>query len=407
MTVTDANSCSTSTTVTITEPAVLAANPTVIDASCNGNNNGSISTAPSGGTPGYTYLWNGGQTTSSRTGLAAGTYTVTVTDANGCSVVSTNVVAQPVVLGLTLTPTNVSCNGAGNGAIVSNVTGGTAPYTYLWNGGITTADRTGLNPGNYTLTVTDANGCVATQTTSITQPAILNISTSRTNVSCFGGSNGTANAAASGGTSPYSFAWTGPGGFNSTSQNLTGLFAGTYNVIVTDANGCTKTVNVVLTQPAAPISATFNNNPGTLQVVPSGGTPFYSVRWNTGATTSTISTTSGNTYTVTVTDSKGCKGTFSTVAVRLAGVDPSTDFPVSVYPNPTAGLLNIEFDANETEVIRITLRDLSGRLILTDEKYAAAGINKLNYDLTQYAGGMYLLSIEKNDAKGVVRIVIE
>ncbi|MBL7925972.1 MAG: T9SS type A sorting domain-containing protein, partial [Bacteroidia bacterium] len=144
---------------------------------------------------------------------------------------------------------NISCNGGNNGAITTTGSGGKTPYTYLWNNGTTIKSRTGLAASNYTLTVTDNKGCVYTQTFNITQPAVLSISTSKTNVSVNGGNDGSATATVTGGTSPYSYSWnTSP---VKTTSNATGLVAGTYTVTVTDANSCTATKSVTITQPGA------------------------------------------------------------------------------------------------------------------------------------------------------------
>ena len=145
-----------------------------------------------------------------------------------------------------------------------------------------------------------------------------------------------------------------------------------------------------------------------MTIAGTGGTPGYTYKWNTGSTSATISTVSGTTYTVTVTDSKGCRTTLtSPVAVRVAGVDPNAGLNVSVYPNPTAGQLNVEIAANEADMLRFTLRDVSGRIIFTDERIAAEGTNKLFFDLTGYAGGIYLLGVERNGVHEIIRVMVE
>ncbi|MBS1613682.1 MAG: choice-of-anchor L domain-containing protein, partial [Bacteroidetes bacterium] len=212
LTITDGNGCTATTTATVgsnvpTVNVSLATN----NVSCFGGNNGSINTTVTGGTSAYSYAWNGGATSANRTGLAAGNYTLTVTDANACSATATAVIAQPAAaLAVSLATNNVSCFGGNNGSISTTVTGGTSAYGYAWNGGASTANRTGLAAGIYTLTVTDANLCSATASATITQPeAALAVATSTNNVSCFGGSNGSINTTVTGGTATYSYAWNG------------------------------------------------------------------------------------------------------------------------------------------------------------------------------------------------------
>ncbi|WP_174514441.1 SprB repeat-containing protein, partial [Chryseobacterium aquaticum] len=181
----------------------------------------------------YTFNWGGGITTEDRTGLSAGTYTVTITDANGCTGTVNATVTQPTALSATISQTNVSCNGGSNGSASITVSGGTAPYTYSWSPtGGTGATATGLSAGTYTVTVTDANSCSTTRTVTITQPATsVSGTTVVTNVSCNGSSNGAINLTATGGTAPYTFNW----GGGITTEDRTGLSAGTYTVTITDA----------------------------------------------------------------------------------------------------------------------------------------------------------------------------
>ena len=230
---------------TLTQPsAISTATGSQTNVSCNGGTNGSASVTPSGGTPGYTYSWSpSGGTAATATGLAAGSYTVTVTDANGCTATRNYLLTQPSAISTaTGSQTNVSCNGGTNGSASVSPSGGTPGYTYSWSpSGGTAATATGLAAGSYTVTVTDANGCTATRNYFLTQPSVISTATgSQTNVSCNGGTNGSASVTASGGTPGYSYSWSPSGG---TAATATGLAAGSYTVTVTDANGCTATRN--------------------------------------------------------------------------------------------------------------------------------------------------------------------
>src|SRR5205807_371901 len=159
------------------------------------------------GTSPFTYSWSNGATTASLSGLSAGSYSVTVTDANSCNATGSYTVTEPAVLAANVTGTNVSCNGGTNGTAASSPSGGTSPYTYSWSNGATTASLSGLSAGSYSVTVTDAHSCVATGSYTVTQPAVLAANVTGTNVSCNGGTNGTAASAPSGGTSPYTYSW--------------------------------------------------------------------------------------------------------------------------------------------------------------------------------------------------------
>ncbi|MBK8845750.1 MAG: SprB repeat-containing protein [Bacteroidetes bacterium] len=309
VTVTDANGCTGTASYTVTHPPVLTATCSGTNVSCNGGTNGSATATAGGGTSPYSYLWSNSATNATAMNLSAGTYTVTVTDANGCTATCSYTVTQPVVLTATCSGANVSCNGGSNGSASVSAAGGTSPYSYAWTGGSTDASITGLAVGTYTVTVTDANGCIATCSYTVTEPAVLTAMCSGTNVSCNGGSNGSASVTAGGGTSPYSYLWTN----SATTATAMNLSAGTYTVTVTDANGCIATCSYTVTEPTALTLSTshqnvncFGGSNGSLTATAGGGTPVYSYLWNTGAATSTVTGLALGTYTVTVTDANGC-----------------------------------------------------------------------------------------------------
>ena len=322
VTVTDANSCTTTQSFTLTQPAALVATAgTTVNVSCNGGTNGSAKVNVTGGTGSYTYSWSpSGGTAATASGLTAGTYVVTVTDANACTTTQSFTLTQPAALVATAgTITNVSCNGGANGSAKVNVTGGTGGYTYSWSpSGGTGATASGLAAGTYVVTVTDANACTTTQSFTITQPAPLVASAGTTvNVSCNGGTNASATVVVSGGTPGYTYSWSPTGG---TAATASGLQAGTYTVTVTDANGCTTTQGFTLTQPPALVATagtTVNvscngGTNGSAKVNVTGGTGGYTYSWSpSGGTGATASGLAAGTYTVTVTDANGCSTTQS------------------------------------------------------------------------------------------------
>ncbi len=338
-------SCTGSTftvTVSINAPISLTATPT--DATCNGGSTGSISLSVSGGTPGYTYAWTATSftaTTQNLSSLSAKTYSVTVTDSYSpqCTATTSAIVAQPT--GMTITPsiTNILCNGNTTGAISISVSGGTGTITYLWNDGNTSQNRTSLAAGNYSVTVTDANGCTASSgTLAVTQPsAAISITPTVTNVLCNSNSTGAISISVSGGTSPYTYAWTGPSSFTATTQNISSRPAGTYSVTVTDASGCTATYTGTITQPTALSLTTAVTNEtcpsgtgssnGAIDLTVSGGTAAYTYLWVGGATTQDRTGLAAGTYSVTVTDANSCTASRS---VTVTTINSSTVTPGTI-----------------------------------------------------------------------------
>ncbi|MBO9702031.1 MAG: choice-of-anchor L domain-containing protein, partial [Sporocytophaga sp.] len=309
------------------------------DVLCNGGSTGTASVTPSGGYGGtYTYQWknpSGGNfaTTKDVTAMPAGTYSLKVTDPSDNCSVSINVsILQPQVLTVNLTKTEIKCNNETNGGFISEVSGGTPVYTYVWKKGGTVISGvqppfkvlSGQGAGSYTLTITDKNNCTATSSAAtLANPSVLNATSTATNVACNGGSTGAVTLAISGGWSPYTVAWTeATSGYNATTKDISGIKAGTYTAVITDLYGCTKNVpSVSVTQPnilnatTTPTHLTcYGGTNGAIAVTPSGGTTPYTYAWSQfGATLATNPTSQNQTglkagpYTVTISDAKGCQ----------------------------------------------------------------------------------------------------
>lgn len=298
----------------------LVLTPNVTNTTCNASN-GSINLLTSS-TNGYTansFSWKGpagfSAATQNISNLAPGTYTVIVTSAQGatgCTAIATATVSQTATMTVTNTQANVSCNGGSNGSATVNVTGGTPSYTYSWapSGG-NNATASNLAAGAYTCTITDGAGCMVQSTVTITEPPLLTVTSTQTNVACNGGSNGTATVVPSGGVPGYTYSWSPTGGNNATAS---GLSAGPYTCTILDNNGCSiiKTINI--TQPA-PINVTTSQsnvscnggNNGSANVSPSGGTPNYTYFWApVGGTNATATGLSAGTYTCTIEDANNC-----------------------------------------------------------------------------------------------------
>ncbi len=277
---------------------------------CTPQNNGSASTSIVSGTGPFTYLWNTGATTSAITNLGPGIYTCTITDPLGCSKQDSVVLQYPSFLSVNpATIQNASCASSANGIVTINATGGIAPYSYSWSNGATGAVNSSLASGNYTVTITDQNGCTALQTNSITQPTALNVIPSLVNNNCFGGSTGSISLNVSGSTPPYTYAWT-P---NVSSSNIgSGLINGNYFITVTDNNGCTALANATVTSPTALIfNASITNSTcqlpnATINVNPIGATSGYTYNWSNGIVSFNNQNILPGVYTLTVTDNLGC-----------------------------------------------------------------------------------------------------
>jgi gliding motility-associated-like protein len=251
--------CSGTDTITITQPAALVSN-TVSITNANCSTPGAINITVSGGTTPYSFVWSNGASTEDVSGLAAGSYSVTITDANGCSVVNTaNTVnssgqPQPSVNN----SVNPSCNNSNDGSVSLTITNGTAPYSFIWNSGQTTQNLSGLGGGNYSVTVSDALGCTASISVSLTEPSAIQATITTVPADC-NNSNASIDVLASGGAgAPYSFVWQNA----ATSQNLIGLSSGNYAVTIEDANGCTIVENITIATPLIPQLSAFIGQSG-------------------------------------------------------------------------------------------------------------------------------------------------
>jgi gliding motility-associated-like protein len=335
VTVTDGNNCTTAATTTVnatngpTISVVSSSNVT-----CNGGNNGSATVSATGGSGTLTYSWTPGNLSgTSQNNLAAGTYTVTVTDGSGCSNATTVQISQPSAIVLnTGTIVPADC-GVSNGSASVSASGGTGTLNYTWSPNVsTTASATNIASGNYSVTVTDQNGCSASVNLVVPNsngPTVTIQSSS--NISCFGLSNGTATASVTGGTAPYTYSWSPSGGSLATAS---GLAAGTYIVSVTDVDGCIGSASVTITAPAA-ISITETiidsdcaTNNGQISIVASGGSGPYTYAWQPNSSSSSaVNGLAAGTYSVTVTDALGCTSSESYI------VDVQGTIPVTISPS--------------------------------------------------------------------------
>ena len=422
VTVTDARGCAAQLSVSINEPAneLTASLAFKQNVSCYGASDGSATVTPSGGTSPYTYQWNdpNNQTTASATNLSAGQYSVTVTDANGCIAVLPVMItapSSPLAISLQVT-SHVSCFGGNDGSASVTVSGGTPPYNVNWSAGTTSGNSvSGLTAGNYSVFVQDANGCAASQPFVITQPDPVSAAISNTEaVDCHGGSNGSLTVTPSGGTAPYTYQWNDPAA--QTSATAVNLSAGTYSVLVTDANGCPVTINGSVGQPQSPLSVQINvsavkckdGNTGTASGTVSGGTPPYSYFWDDPQEQQTSVATNliAGTYVVTVTDFNGCQisGTAvvsepasplqADVSSTPAGCNGASDGSATVVPSGGQGPYSFQWNdpAGQTGATannltkgeyEVEVQDANGCVITASVSVSEPNVMELSLDYSE------------------------
>lgn len=365
--ITDNNTCTKLDSVLINQPPcndfILAVNAT--DIKCFGETNGSANLVIAQGTPPFSIVWSSGETdVMSVNNLAAGSYTVTVTDAQGCTTFTTFDITEPDDITLALDVQNVTCYGAGDGTIDLTVLGGTYPYTFEWYQGTKligeSEDMLNLSNGTYYVEVTDANECSATAGAGVTQPNKINITDVATDITCAGDGDGAINMTPTGGTLPYTYSWTGPDLFTSTTQDISGLEAGQYNVTLLDASGCIGLHSSYINEPDTVVIFDFSVEcpiPGdnmavvSIDSIQGGQLGEYQISYDGSVYGAfgdyTSSQMVGMTYTVYAMDSNMC-------------VTPN---PVSIIVDPTVEITAINFDpciAPATANIDITVVPTGG-----------------------------------------------
>lgn len=316
--VTDAIGCTASGSFVVTEPPLLTVSTVVIDEQIFQACDGSATATAGGGTPPYLYEWSDGQLGQTASDLCPGTYTVTITDAHGCTTEEIITVNELSCTGFSVAVNTYSltCFESNDGAAVAVVSGGTAPFTYFWPTGGSSADSiSGLGAGSYTVVVTDAVACEQTVSGTVTQPALLEAATAVDPVTCHGLANGAIELTVTGGTTPYAFTWSN----GATTEDLNNLGPGTYGVSIEDANGCTAIASGAVTEPdtlgasSIEVDVTcFEGSDGSIDLTATGGLPPYTFSWSNGATSEDISGLSTGSYTVTFVDQNACVFEYTT-----------------------------------------------------------------------------------------------
>lgn len=338
--VTDDSLCLATYTFTLTDPAAITFSDSIIvDPSCFGESNGSAQVKPQNGIGNYTYSWSTtpAQMVNPATALSAGKYSVTVSDANGCTASTTVNLQQPAPVALTVTPTAVTCFGFNNGSALAVATGGTPAFSYVWNNQDSTASATNLVAATYTVTATDSKGCTISGSATVTEPSPVTDSLSAVRTNCPNSSDGSITAMASGGSGTFSYTLETTTGSilqaGNTSGSFTGLGYGTYLIVAADQNSCP--VSDTISVPRAPYNVYADSSTstscygsqyhdGSVYVqgftIPNG--PFqFSVDGSPLQYSLNFYNLSAGVHTITAQDSYGCDTTFTiTVAEPLPAV---------------------------------------------------------------------------------------
>jgi|GEM_PF-1128364 len=309
VTLTDANNCFTTDSVVLSQPDTLKITSTLIDVLCSSDSTGSVGVTVNGGTLPYTYNWSNSASDDSIANLSAGTYSLTLTDANTCSKTASYTIIEPMPISILLNAQDVACFGDSTGSIRSQISGGITPYTYTWSNNETTADINSLSSGNYTLSVNDANGCVEVDSAQVKENTLISVQLTTTDISCYGDQNGSIQLTVSGGVTPYSYQWNDM----NTGQDRSNLEAGVYSVTITDQSNCSIVKTDTIIEPnqlkindfLQDVSCSGTAD-GSIQLTVNGGVTPYSYQWSSGQSTDSIGSLAGGNYAVTITDANNC-----------------------------------------------------------------------------------------------------
>jgi hypothetical protein len=317
---TNTNGCQDSAAVGISvimNPKPVIVISAVHDVICNGGSTGIIDVVMQSGTAPYTYSWSNGTSFQGASSLSAGTYILICEDSKQCKDTANAQVNEAPAISLSLSATSVLCNGGNSGSATAIATGGTGLLSYSWSNGNSSSTNTNLPAGMYSILVQDDSLCIKMDSIEVTEPGILLVNFSSTNVTCNGLNNGAAQVIVSGGTPPYAYNWSNGGTFDT----INNLSAGYYIITAVDGNLCTTIDSVEIVEPAvllANLTSTsvtcFGNNDGVAMANPSGGTGSYTYLWSSGATGQSSSNLTAGNYSVTISDANLCS-TIDTVSV--------------------------------------------------------------------------------------------
>jgi len=354
------------------------------------------------GTAGLTYVWSTGATTQTISETAPGTYWVEVYDptCGNTPITDTVVIANyPEIAGSPILITDTGCAG-NDGAIDMLILGGTPPYTYLWSDGQTTEDATGLVAGNYVLSVTDTNNCVFESFPIIVNlgQGSVSLTSSSMDVSCNGASDGSIDVTVAGGTGPYTYIWSN----GETTEDVSGLSGGTYDVSITDSAGCGSAISVVITEETALLASgtatdetMVGANDGTITVgTVTGGVPPYSIAWSNGETAFMIFNLAPGMYSGVITDSVGCvftvDYTVNPATSSLTDINELTH--IELFPNPSSGKSVLSFSLSESKDVTVEVMNAIGQVV-KEIQLPNTAAEQVELRMENYADGTYFVKL--------------
>ena len=427
------NTSTCSFTVTVQTETIALSSPLHnggYNLSCFGGADGSITNTLTNGTGPFTFTWSGpngySSTVQSPTGLASGSYFVTVY--NGCTRTANINLTQPSPINYSASKVNELCNGGNNGSItIINVTGGITPYTYSDDNGTSYQSSnvfSSLVAATYTVKVKDVNNCLnATSNISVTQPQVITLNITKTNVLCNGNTNGTITVTSGGGTGTKNYSITGGAPYFA-SGSFSSLAAATYQVVAQDANNCVSAAYPTsITQPALVTFTTVVTNPspctasnGKIVVTAAGGAGFYNYSKNSGTNWQ-----SGNSFTplatgdypIRVKDPNGCLSVITSVHVGCSVRDIQAEDPAAIgsymtaYPNPASDQVTVSFGADREANYTLRLTDMLGRIVMTQAGTTAIGSNQVELRVADFAKGVYIIILESGDDTRKSRLVLQ
>ena len=411
VTVKDANGCTGTINQTITEPNAFVINTVLSHNVCYGEAAGSATILSSGGSGVSAYSISNGivfQSSNVFTNLYAGSHTVIVRDAAGCTGRVTFTINQPTHIDVSTGILNVTCNGDANGVISVITSGGSGGNMFSISGSAYQSSNvfSNLSGGLYTVTVKDANQCTNSMSVRVNEPDALNISANLHDVSCAGGNNGSIVLNLTGGTAPYIYVWSN----NNYTPTLFDLPAGIYGVQGWDDNGCSFAHTYTISQPNAPLvvngvitdATAAGSTDGNVALTVTGGVAPYNYSWSNGSTSVNLIEVGGGTYTVNITDANGCVTSGSYVVGSPVGIEnvDAVNNTVTIYPNPTTDVATVEVQGSIISGIKII--NAYGAIVLqTEPKQPTAKIYT-----SSLAAGIYFVQVQVDGHMVTKRLMV-
>ena len=407
VTITDSGGMMSSDSIDITAINPISATAQITPVTCNNADDGSILLNTIGGDGDYTFQWsNTPASTPNNSDIASGTYFVTISDDALCEFTDSYTLDNPSPIDVTFDIEEPSCNGTDKGSVSISISGGEPPYSIGWSTGSNDTEITGLDPGQYDLTITDARDCIYTQSFFLSNEANIQVEETIQHISCNGLNDGQISLSVSGDFPPFSFMW--DNGFSS--NTIVGLSAGTHTVTITDAMDCQLITQYTITEPnelqifEEQTNTQAGQSVGRLVLNISGGTPTYAVQWSNGETGFVIDELGAGFYTATVTDANGCE-VVKTFEIQIGTATTQViNTPLELYPNPNQGTFTVNLPETIQGDMKVSLLSIAGQEVhMGIHNHSISQMTVITRNL---APGMYLLSIQDDSHLYQSKVII-